>query len=142
MCNLRRNLHSWRQIDAPNYVINWIQNGLPISLKEDIRPFEQENHKLTFIQSSFIDQEIKRLLLCGFIEHCDVNPLYISPIGCVPKKNRKFRLITDLRHLNKHCVVPKFRNEDILDAVKFIRPDDKFVTTDIKDVFFSHNRCI
>lgn len=136
MCNLRRNLHSWRQIDAPNYVIDWIQNGVPIPLKEDIRPFEQENHKLTFLQSSFIDKEIQRLLLCGFIEHCDVKPLYISPIGCVPKKNRKFRLITDLRHLNKHCVVPKFRNEDICDAVKFIRTDDKFVTTDIKDGFF------
>lgn len=41
------------------------------------------------------------------------------------KKPRKFRLITDFRHLNKYCSVPKFRNDDIRDAVDLVNPGDK-----------------
>lgn len=37
----------------------------------------------------------------------------MSPIGCVPKRNNKFRLITDLRKLNAYCDVPGYRNEDM-----------------------------
>ena len=53
----------------------------------------------------------------NYIESCDYKPTCVSPLSCVPKKNSKFRLITDLRQLNSHCCVPKFRNDDIRQAV-------------------------
>ena len=127
---------AWENIDAPDYVIQWIKNGVSIPIKDEVKPFELQNHKLSSAQSVFIDQEITRLLLNDYIEQCPYKPKCISPIGCVPKKNNKFRLITDLRQLNSLCSVPKFRNEDIRDAVKFVKPGDNFVSTDIKDGFF------
>ena len=36
-----------------------------------------------------------------------------SPLGVVPKKNNKFRLILDLRYLNNHLASLKFKFEDL-----------------------------
>jgi hypothetical protein len=51
---------------------------------------------------------------------------------------RKRTVSSDFRQLNSYCTVPKFRNEDIhvRDAVTLVQPDDRFITTDIKDGFY------
>jgi len=138
MCHskLGEKVQAWKNINAPQYVIDWVVNGVPIPFSQPVPDFELDNHRLNYIQCAFIDKEIQRLLLSGYIEPCDSKPKCVSPIGCVPKRNKKYRLITDLRHLNSHCDVPKFRNEDIRDCVKLISPNDQFVTTDIKDGFY------
>lgn len=131
-------IDSWIKIGAPDYVLQWISEGVPIPFKSDseISPFELDNHLLTPRQADFVDEEINRLLCKGFIEKCTDKPLCVSPLGVVPKKNHKLRLITDLRKLNAYCEVPSYRNEDIRDAVKQLQPSDYFITTDIKDGFF------
>lgn len=48
----------------------------------------------------------------------------VSPLGVVPKRNGKFRLIVDLRYLNSHISAPRFRYEDINDLATVIRDTD------------------
>lgn len=138
MCvnKLKSCVEAWHQIQAPDYVIEWIQNGVSIPFSSDVESFELENHSFNFKQSSFVNSEIDRLLHCGFIDICGDKPVCVSPLGVVPKKRGKLRLITDLRRLNSHCDVPKYRNEDIRDTVKLLQPSDYFVSTDIRDGFF------
>lgn len=138
MCHSRlsQNIDAWNKIQAPDYVLDWIKNGVSIPLINKDVTFELTNHKLSPTQEYFVDCEIQRLLLLGYIEYCVEKPKCVSPIGCVPKKNNKFRLITDLRQLNSQCSVPSFRNEDIRDAVKLIESSDNFVTADIRDGFY------
>lgn len=138
MCisRLGRNLDAWKRIDAPDYVLEWLSEGVTLPFASDITPFEIRNRSLSQRQTDFVDSEIQRLLLLGFIEKCAVKPTCVSPLGVVPKRNNKLRLITDLRQLNSYCEVPKYRNEDIRDTVKLLKPNDRFVTTDIKDGFF------
>jgi len=138
MCHskLCDNLDSWKNIHAPDYIVDWIRNGVPVPLTSDDISFELDNHRLSVTEEFFVDSEIQRLLLKGYVELCDYKPRCVSPIGCVPKKNKKYRLITDLRQLNSFCSVSSFKNDDIREAVKLVKPADRFVTTDIKDGFY------
>ena len=117
MC-LRNNTDAWRRIDAPDYVLEWIINGVPIPFVSGVEPFELKNRTFNRQQTAFIDSEIDRLLSTGYVEKCVSKPTCISPLSVVPKRNNKYRLVTDLRHLNSFCATPKYRNEDIREAAK------------------------
>ena len=55
----------------------------------------------------------------------------ISPLGVVPKKNSKLRLILDLRFVNQHLHVKKFKYEDLLIVSHLISRGDWFITFDL-----------
>lgn len=59
---------------------------MPIPLSASVEPFELDKQKLSFSKSSFVSEEIFRLLAFDSIELCATKPDYISPTGCVPKK--------------------------------------------------------
>jgi hypothetical protein len=83
----------------------------------------------------FVSEEIHRLLNIGAIEKCEKVPKCVSPINVVPKRHNKYRLIIDLRHLNKHCEAPRFVNEDIRTVKQLIKKNDYLATIDLKDGF-------
>ena len=56
-----------------------------------------------------------------------------SPLGVVPKKNGKLRLILDLRYLNKHLSVRKFKYEDLLVVSQIAAKGDWFITFDLRN---------
>jgi len=49
MCHskLSQNFYAWRIIQAPDYVINWIEHGVPIPLSKNIAPFELRDHSFS-----------------------------------------------------------------------------------------------
>lgn len=132
---LRLNIHKWQSIGASETVLQWLQEGVKFPLSEDICAFEINNGPFSKRESVFLESEIARLLLQGYIEVCDNKPLCVSPITCVPKKNGDFRLVTDLRFLNSHCEPPKFKYEDINSVIKITQPKDYMITADLKDGF-------
>ena len=83
----------------------------------------------------FIDSEIQRLLDGGAIKEVFEVPKCISPIGCVPKKSGKWRIILDLRYVNEACQAPKYQNEDIRCAMNLVQSDDQLITLDISNGF-------
>ena len=56
-----------------------------------------------------------------------------SPLGVVPKKNGKLRLILDLRFLNKHLATRKFKFEDLRVVAEILQPHDCFFTFDFRN---------
>ena len=135
---LGKNIKNWEKIGAPDHVIEWISDGVKFPITEDINDisFEIENKWLSPKDNEFLHAEISDLLLLGCIEKCDIRPKCISPIKCVPKKNGKARLVTDLRFLNSKSTAPKFKSEDITSVVSLIKPKDFIITTDLKSGFF------
>ena len=61
----------------------------------------------------FIQSELDRLLSEGSIVECKTKPRCVTPISVVPKSSGDFRLVHDLRHINKYCDPPKFSYTDI-----------------------------
>jgi len=62
-------------------------------------------------------------------------PYCLSPIKCVPKKNNKLRLVTDLRQLNSSLSPPKFKYEDIHTVSSVVESGDHMVSLDLKNGF-------
>ena len=130
------NLNAWSYIDAPQTVIDWLKEGISIPFHTFPSSFEKANHHQSSTQKLFIRAEIKRLLQLGYIQEVQEKPLYISPIGCVPKKTGGYRLITDFRHLNSFCESCKFKQEDIKNVEKVVEKNDYFTSVDLKDGFY------
>ena len=79
------NLHKRQSLGAPNTVINWIENGIKLLLKEEIPSFEIPNKTFSAMEESFLRSEISNLLLLGCITVAENRPYCVSPISCVPK---------------------------------------------------------
>ena len=120
-----------------------IQTGLSVAAGGEDRLCLSSGDVLKCVSESNLDklydlpQRIQDDLLCfGVISKVDAPPLGISPIGCVPKRGGKFRLILDLRHLNNYCVPPVFRYEDIGTVCDFVEYNDDLISADIKNGFY------
>lgn len=134
-CSLTDCIDNWKNIGAPSQVLEWIVHGVPLTFVDSSPAFHLDNHKFTPAHTKFVDEELSRLLTSGAIAGSTTRPKCVSPLGVVPKKKNKLRLILDLRQLNSHCVVPKFRYEDISTALELVEPCDSFVTADLKNGF-------
>lgn len=128
-------LPAWAEIETSSTVLNWLKNGIDIPFESIPQPFRHYNKKISVKEQQFLQSEIKRLKNSGIIVE-DNSVQYISPISCVPKRNKKLRLIFDLRHLNGHINTPHFKYEDINYVLDIVEPNDKIITVDIKDGFF------
>ena len=132
---MKQNVEEWRKIGANSDVIEWISNGIKIPFHSVPAQFSFPNRVFKRHESYFIRSEIKRLLNSECIREVDTQPLGISPISVVPKKNGEFRLILDLRHLNSYCIKQSVIYEDIKTVIGVIEPEDFMITTDIKNGF-------
>jgi len=128
----------WSEIKSPPYVVDWVKNGVKLPFEEEPKGFSKPNPTLSRPEAEFAQEEIGRLVDNGSLVQCDQSdkPKCVSPIFCVPKKNKKFRLVTDLRQLNESCSKRNFQYEDIRTVLDTVQPLDKLVTADIKDGFF------
>jgi hypothetical protein len=126
---------AWSQIGANSQVLDWVENGVPIILREDPGHFVIPNRPLSPSKEAFVNEEINRLWSQGVIEKCSYIPQCVSPIHVIPKRNKKNRLIIDLRRLNSHGDAPRFANEDVRTVTKLIRKGDFLATVDLKDGF-------
>ena len=104
----------WDRLLLSDTVTYWLVYGVPILFNSAPAGFELRNHKLSRKHEVFIDQEINELLRSGAIEKHGYKPYCVSPIGMVPKKNDKLRLITDLSQLNTSCSRCSFQYEDVI----------------------------
>lgn len=133
---LKQNLTFWKDIHASNTILSWLDEGITIPFHSFPPETDLTNSKLSQQQSDFIDTELAKLYSIGAIEKCSKKPYFISPIGAVPKKKNKWRLITDLRQLNTFSTPPKFSNEGIKVAQQLVTAGDHLITIDLKDGFF------
>lgn len=129
-------LSAWVSIGCPEHICKWLSHGVPLPFISTVKPFTLSNHNLTKVQRQFVTKELKQLVTKGAIEVCNYVPFCVNPLGCVPKKNNKLRLITDLRWVNTNIKAPKFRNEDIRTTLELVEEGDACVTADLKDCFY------
>lgn len=71
----------------------------------DKTPFALKSYPIPFSKKKSVDDEIKRMLDCGVIEHSS-SP-FSNPIVVVTKKNGSARLCLDARRLNKVLVADR-----------------------------------
>ena len=82
------------------------------------------NHKKDVDNRAFVCEAIEELLLAGSAVEVKRDQVHVcSPLGVVPKKNGKLRLIAKR----------KFRFEDLRVVADILQPDDCFFTFDLRN---------
>src|SRR4029434_4633359 len=90
-------------------------------------------------QSHFLREEIVSLLrkeAISVVPPEEAASGFYSRYFLVPKKDGNYRPILDLRVLNRALKQLKFRMLTPCRLVQFIRPNDWFITIDLKDAYF------
>jgi len=125
---------TWKESCHNTLITNWVTEGARIPFTNLPPPFFLKNHPMTAEQETFISQEIEKLLQSGTIMETD-QATNISPLGAVPKKNGKLRMILDLRLVNNYIQTPRFAMEDIRKVRPLLQEGDFMTTIDLKDGF-------
>ena len=90
-----------------------------------------DNHASAIKHSGFVSMEIQKLLSSGvLIEVKETEVTVCSPLSVVTNVSGKLRLILDLRYVNQHLRVQKFKYEDIRTACDLFQQGDWFFKFD------------
>ena len=100
---------AYERIGAPDCILDWVANGIKLKFLEKPAHFYYAN-RVKPEHTKFVDEQILHLLDVGAIRPCKVGekPYCVHALKCVPKKNKKLRLIIDCRPLNHYLEIPKF----------------------------------
>lgn len=132
--SLQASVAAWETMSASPTVIGWIRHGAQIPFRSPPPPSHLTNRGTTIEQEIFIEQEIGKLIQAGTIIETE-EAHNVSPIGAVPKKNGKWRLIVDMRRVNSFIDAPKFSMEDIRKLRPLLQKGDWMTSLDLKDGF-------
>lgn len=129
---LKRHAHFWREIGAPDFILETIENGYTIPFF-DIPPVQcSHNNKSAIIHSEFVSEAISELINLGSIDICDRPPHVINPLTVSVQSNGKKRLILDLRLVNHFIRKQSVKYEDMRTALYFLREGGFMFKFDLK----------
>ena len=138
---MKRHYSFWSKIckdkqilsDIAGAKIPFVENVYIKQLEKDI---PQQIH-MSQKETMFVDAEIQRLLDTECITEVSA-PLkngWTSNIFLVPKKDSGYRLILNLKPLNKFIKYQKFKMDNIDSLIKMLRPSDWLSLVDMKSAY-------
>ena len=128
---LRENIAFWQSIGASNWLLRVIREGycLPFVDLPDVKFFQ--NHMSTLCNAEFVSSEISKLVKSGVLVEVNAADLLVcNPLGVARNSSGKPRLIVDLRYVNQHLRLCKFKYEDIRTAADLFQQGDWFFKFD------------
>tara|TARA_R110002050_G_scaffold11623_1_gene39052 strand:+ start:637 stop:1518 length:882 start_codon:yes stop_codon:yes gene_type:complete len=140
--SLRRHAGRWKKLKArlSPLVKAALKEGAPLFLStkrikpRKIRQIFTSEESLRAIDR-FVDESSRQ----GFVVECKggtLLPQVESPIFAIPKKEPgKWRIILDMRYINKYQRVPKFKHEGLASISVLIKPGDWTTQGDISQGF-------
>src|SRR4029434_1085870 len=138
--NLPGCAESWRACAVSPWVLKKITKGYVLQFARSPPPFSRVIQSvMQREQSHFLREEIISLLKKKAINRIPLkerNAGFYSRYFLVPKRDGNYRPILDLRVLNKALIPLRFRMLTPRRLVQFIRPNDWFITIDLKDAYF------
>lgn len=137
---VRRRWREWESIGASGQVLDWIRHGVRVPFKGGLAPAPFHNGvsllDATPEQLAFLEQELTRFQVSGAWEP-GTSASWVSRCFLVPKGIGKWRLIIDLRDLNRHCVTKHLKFETLKRLRYLARRGDWFISFDLMDGFYA-----
>ena len=141
---LRRALEFWKDIHAPQFILDVIEFGYKLPLLQIPTPFTARNNSSALEQSAFVENAINDLIRQGCVTEVFEQLIIIKPLSVSIQKSGKKRLILDLRHVNLFLYKKKFRCEDLRVTKEILTPADYMFSFDLKsgyqhvDIYSDH----
>ena len=135
--NLAKFLPKWKTFTSDFEILNTVR-GLPIKVDKNFEPSDMFQHKLGSNAGKFVQSEISSLLNKQVIfptshEHGE----HISPIFTRPKQDGSFRLILNLKKLNRNVEFKHFKMETLRSILCLIQQNCFMAKLDIKDAYYT-----
>ena len=138
--NLKMFITAWENYTRDAEVLSTV-SGMPVELSE--YPFELQNSKqfeqvFSTEEEALVQAEISKLLSKGVVvESVPEEGEIISPIFLTPKPDGSFRMILNLKKLNKLIPYVHFKMDTLCTVLSLIRPNCYMAKVDIKDAYYS-----
>ena len=95
------------ELQAPPFVLNVVKNGYSLPFDSTPESSYAKNNASSLKHKKFVETSINELIKNKCIEEVSEVPYCVNPLTVA--EGEKLRLVLDLRHVNKHLKVQKFR---------------------------------
>ena len=122
----------FESIGANQYVLKTLSEGHYSKLSSDIPKYERRNNNSYYEHESFGLKTVFSLIEKGRVEIVKEKPHIVNPLSVAVQRNKN-RLILDCSYLNGYVEVPRFKYEDVNDALSYFKKNIFMFTWDLKD---------
>jgi len=134
--SLAKARQAWVDIGASSVVLDWITYGYRLPFISKMQPFNYTPWLPETPEQQQAIRDLKtRLFDIGAIQHTTDNT-FVSRSRLEAKKSGGFRLVVDLRQVNKHLETQACKYETLDLLPNLIRHDDWMVSFDLKDGYY------
>ena len=135
---IRDRLSAWENRPSDFETLTTVK-GLPLECEQEPFVDKTSNQKrMSEKEEAFLCREINSLLRKNISAKCSSEPgEYFSPIFLVPKEDDSYRLILNLKSLNKCMPYQHFKLDTIHTVTSLIQTDCYMASIDIKDAYYS-----
>ena len=121
---IRFHLPQWQQLTIDRDVLKMVE-GVDIDFTElPIQEKTPPSHQFSKEQTKAIASEVTELLNKGVIKKtAHSKNEYVSPVFVRPKKDNKWRMILNLKQLNKNVEYHHFKMETLRNALALVTPN-------------------
>ena len=119
-------------LGANDYVLETLSKGHHSKFTSEVPRYERRNNNSYFEHKSFADNTIMNLLKKKRVEIVKEKPYIVNPLS-VAVQRTKLRLILDCSYLNNYVDVPRFKYEDVNEALNYFKKNVFMFKWDLKD---------
>ena len=135
MGRLKKCIEKWKQATNNRYILNVVQNGYRLPLKEFPDKVCLKNNKSARDNMSFVRKEVKCLQEKGVVSRSDEAPFVVNPLAVAYNKKGKPRLVLDCRHINDCLHLFRIKFEDIKVAEAIFDENTYLYTWDLASAY-------
>lgn len=132
---LKNCISKWEQATNSKYILDVVQNGYKLPLKENPTNVCLRNNKSARENLYFVKSEVQNLLKKGVVSKTDAIPYVVNPLTVAYNKKGKPRLVLDCRHINKCLHLFKIKFEDIRVAEAVFEENSYLYTWDLSSAY-------
>lgn len=122
----------FKSLGASDYIINTLTDGHKPTLSQEVPSYERRNNRSYYEYESLAVENILELIKKGKVELLDHKPHIVNPLSMVPQRN-KIRFVIDCSYLNQFVEVPKFKYEDVKEALNYFKEGSSMILWDLKN---------
>ena len=132
-------LHNWYKITSDTWLFKQITGYQLEFISKPVQYALPHQIKFSDIELKYVDTEVQKLLTKRVIERVTYREKdeFISSIFLRPKKDGTYRLILNLKHLNRDVEHVHFKMETLKSAVTLMTNNCWFASIDLKDAYYS-----
>ena len=135
---LKNFVSKWQTITSDQRILNAIRGVRIDFIEQRNQFFVPSQYNFNPLEVEIIDQKIDCFLERGIIEKTTHSTgEYISNVFICPKKDGSYRLILNLKQLNRSVEYHHFKMENLKNAITLMTPNCFMATIDLKDANYS-----